>query len=145
MDDPLYKIVERMSPDGKYLAELNVLDSQPSYLVVYKLRSSPKSGSHRLVRHVFENANGCAWIPGHGHWLTISAGGCDYGRGFLALWAGPKDTRFLRRAKSEVGEGYDLRSVSADGHSLVYEHFGENSSDPDDKRTSRIVLTLPSR
>lgn len=142
--DYIYTELLRKSPDGKYVARLTGREGEVGYVEIYRL----DTGARKLLRRgrigrAFEDVHGCAWIPGHGHWLAISAGGADYGRGLLALWKGPKDTRMLRLAKSEDGEGYNIRSVSPDGRRLVYEHFGDNSPDPDYKRKSRIALILP--
>lgn len=134
----------RKSPDGKYVARLICGEGEVGTIEIYRV----VAGGHKLqqrdrVSREFEDVHGCAWIPGHGHWLAVSAGGADYGRGLLALWKDPKDTRMLRLAKAEADEGYNIRSVSPDGRRLVYEHFGDNSPDPDNKRTSRITLILP--
>jgi hypothetical protein len=135
----------RPSPDGKYVARLVVGEGEVGYLAVYH----KGTGGWRLlqkgrVSRLFEDVGGCAWVPHHDHWLLVSAGGADYGEGLLALWTGEGAARILRRAKTpDANEGFNVRSVSADGRTVVYEHFGENSPDPGYRRNTRLRLTLP--
>jgi hypothetical protein len=136
--------LRRTSPDGEYVAQLICGGGEVGYLAVYRRGT----GGWRMLRRgrvsrIFEDARGCAWVPRHGHWLLVSAGGADYGPGLLARWTGQRYTRILRRAASPVGEGFNVRSVSRDGRLVIYEHFGDNSPDTEDKRNTRLCLLLP--
>lgn len=140
----IFTELRRVSPDGRYVAQLTDRDAEVGYLIVYRNRPGAKSLAKRdKVSQEFANVNGCVWVPRRGHWLVVSTGGADYGEGMVALWSGSKRARRLLRAKSEDDEGFNVRSISADGRSLVYEHFGINSPDPDDKHNTRMRLLLP--
>lgn len=61
------------------------------------------------------------------------------------LWTGSKPVRLLRHATTEIGEGFNARGVTADGGTMIYEHFGKNSLDPDYRRQGRLYMRLPRR
>lgn len=146
--DYAYDQILRPSPDGRYVARLVTSDGEVGYLTVYPNQPGRQHFlKHDAVSRQFADTNGCVWVPGHGHWLIVSTGGADYGEGMIALWTGSKHTRMLRRAKSSDGEGFNVRGVTVDGHTLIYaliyEHFGENSPDPDYKRQGHLRMLLP--
>lgn len=141
--DYLFNQVVRVSPDGKYVARLGTTDAEVGILTVYR-RAGKKNVFTKSykVSQEFGNVNSGIWVPKVGHHLVVTMGGADYGSGGIALWTNSHKTRFLRRAKSEVAEGFSAWGVSSDGRILYYEHFGLNSPDPKYKRDTVQTMRL---
>lgn len=141
--DYIAYIIRRPSPDGKYVAELSVGDGEVGYITVYRRPGRSKTRRHAAVSQVFANVDSAVWVPRHEHWLAVSTGGAGYGDGMIVLWTGERRTRMLRRARNPEGEGFRISKVSIDGRILIYQHFGENSPDPDLDGKHRYRLRLP--
>ncbi len=107
-----------VSPDGRYVAVMTMPDAEVGEVAVYaRGAAKPKV----LVR--FDNADDYIWVPYHGHLLLVATGGGDFGEGMLAAWNSGRHFRYLRRAKHPEDEGYIIKGVTANGRSVVYEHF----------------------
>ena len=140
--DWVHKEVLRNSPDGKYTARLIVSDGEAGSLTIYRKQiGSNRFHSKYAVSAQIASVEGCVWVPRHSHWIAFSTSG-SYGWGTIGLWTGNRKFRWLRRAKSE-NEGFNIRGVSTNGRTLVYEHYGSNSPDPHNKRKGRLYMRLP--
>ncbi len=119
--------VHRVSPDGKYMARLISGEGEVARLQVYRyVKTKTKIPSFRakdLVSKTYDEADGVAWVPKHGHWLVISAGN-DVVPPRITLWMGNSKRVLKRGCKSSpnLQERFDLRSVSADGRFIIYDH-----------------------
>jgi hypothetical protein len=134
----------RRSPDGRFEARLTICGGEIGYLTVYRAAVGRGPFERRYaVSGEFGDVHTCAWVPGHGHWLVVTTGGADSGVGMLALWTSAGQTRMMRRAASPRGEGFDLRGITPDGRAVLYEHYGENSPDPEGNGNTRLRLELP--
>ena len=143
----IYWEVRRVSPDQKFVACITVGDGEVGFLRVYKYDNKTKKPLvAQPVTRFFSDAQGCVWVPKHGHWLVVSVGGYDDvelpERGKIMLWSGNKGFRLLRQAKNAAMEGFDVRGVSSSGRYIIYEHYGPGSPDPNYKRNKRLKLYL---
>lgn len=143
-----YSVMHRLSPDGKYIAQLTRELGDAGHLTIY--RRQPTKPGILLTKLVaswrFDGVGGCIWVPRRGHWLLVSGTGV-YGPAMINLWTGGKRVRVLRRAKNPNGgdEGFNILGVTADGRTMIYEHFGKNSPDPNYNRQGRLYMRLPRR
>jgi len=113
----------------------------------YVKTKTPTFRAKDLVSKTYDEADGVAWVPKHGHWLVISAG-FDTALPQITLWAG-KSKRVLRRgflgrrAESEyVEKWFNLRSVSADGRFIIYDYFVFDTRGKD-KVFRNLRMSLP--
>ena len=151
------------SPDGRYLAEALGGDCEPRMLEVYAVKKWRGRSFRRRIYSGLIDFNTFAWVPHRPHTLIAGTGGTDYGVGVLALWDGGRrrltstDLRYfgsdmwswhdphlklLLRARQEVGEGFQLVAVSANGRAVRYKHGGYG----DDGMEGPVhTLRLPAR
>ena len=119
--------VHHVSPDGKYIVRLISGEGEVARLQVYRYvkTKTPTFRAKDVVSKTYDEAEGVAWVPKHGHWLVISAGN-DVAPPQITLWTG-KSKRVLRRElKHEISSPYgeemfNLRSVSANGRFIIYD------------------------
>ncbi|MCW3058653.1 MAG: hypothetical protein JWQ02_474 [Capsulimonas sp.] len=139
--DHIYADYRRVSPDGKYVARVTLGDGEVGYATVYRNTAGAHPWAHaKKVSREFDDIRNCAWLPGRPHSFVVATGGADYGAGYLALWTGKGQTRFLQRARVEDGEGYSIQSISSNGHTLVYQHSGSDQHDVEFQRTHSLNI-----
>lgn len=140
--------VHRVSPDGKYVVRLISGEGEVARLQVYRYikTKTPSFRAKDLVSKTYDEAEGIAWVPKHGHWLVISSGN-DVAPPRITLWMGNSKRVLKRELKHEisspyVSEMFDLRSVSVDGRFIIYDRslYGMNG---EYKLIKNLKLSLP--
>jgi hypothetical protein len=114
-------VVERLSPDKKYVARIVLGDGEVGQLYIgHAIRGGRKDFRGRFL-FTLQDVNGCLWLPVHRHSLAYSSGVADYGRGYLGVWNGKN--HIIIRAQSEVDEGYDITSFDPAKDKLSYDYL----------------------
>jgi hypothetical protein len=101
-----------VSPDGRYLARVKIVEAAVGILTVLDARSRRPLGQA-------DDVAGFVWVPGRPHRLIMAACG-TYGRARLALWEGPHRWRDLRRVRHPHKECFTLYGVTRDGRAILY-------------------------
>jgi|GEM_PF-5621988 len=128
-------VVERLSPDRKYVARIVSFDAEAANLYIGRAKDCRKKFTHRYLFSVTD-LHGCIWLAESGHALAYSTGGADYGRGYLGIWDGKN--KLLRRARFEAGYGYEITSYHPADRELNYDYL--SSADGDAPPQHRHVL-----
>ena len=131
-----------VSPDGHYVVQIRSGEAEALTMWIYK---APPPGEHLSLKHSLISAVDCVtgamWVPGQPHRLVFSASGL-YGYAMLDLWDGGAHLKKLDIAKRPADESFELNSISADGHTIFYQHGSAETVEPELHHEHRH-LSLP--
>ena len=113
------------SPDGMYMAFCHVeQETGEGFLMLSVHKARPAEGHPRTAPDIAGGVDGFAWVPHRPHTLIFGSDGGHVGTGKLALWTPEKGERVLLHGHDLEDDNFDVKRLSTDGKTVIYEHFG---------------------